>query len=160
MDPLQKEPVQIAVRDPHPVTANQTRISYAGLGAASDAYHGYVTYEVSGTKLCIHTISAQPHGDRLGALLLYEMCTAPGYVSIITVEALNVAPEAVGFYEHMGFQKSQSQLALIADMFPNDPVKVAQLQDQVAIYEATLSGLTVQSFNTMNKSWQGVSDPS
>jgi hypothetical protein len=86
----------------------QHRIQYEGLGDAATTHHGYLDYTINrpAQALEIRTITAQPEGTRLGSLLLYEAANRAPSHDVTRIKALNVAPDARGFYLGAGFHPS------------------------------------------------------
>lgn len=81
-----------------PIPGSATRINYVGLDDAAGTYHGYLDYHLNRDALEIHTMSALPHGSRLGSLLLFEAALQAVWHHRERIEALNVAAISRGFY--------------------------------------------------------------
>lgn len=72
--------------------------------SANHGQHGYLEYAIFENALEIHTIMANPNGQKLGSLLMYEVANRSAFHFLDTINVLNVAPTSVRFFEAMGFR--------------------------------------------------------
>lgn len=83
------------------------RIQYVGVGAPG--YQGYLDYDLAPDAFQVRTMTAQPQGSGLGALLLFEASLIAPRYGKSRVDALTVAPTARGFYLKLRFHPSRTE---------------------------------------------------
>ncbi|MCB9896514.1 MAG: hypothetical protein H6825_00795 [Planctomycetes bacterium] len=86
------------------------KLSYEG----PQGYRGWCTYELEQGALVIHAFDAQPQGQGLGTVLMFETALAAGKHGKGMIHALSVAATARGFYLSVGMHPEATQAAACA----------------------------------------------
>lgn len=138
-----------------PIPGSATRIHYVGLDAAAATYHGYLDYQLNEDALEIHTMTALPHGSRLGSLLLYLAALEAVRHARGRVEALNVAATARGFYLNAGMHPSRTSHDAVQGMnlAPNEFDIRFHLARTAGTWDGMARHVMTSSFHAIENRW-------